>query len=184
MFPEETASNEHFQAPLEVLVPAKRGTASFRNVLHPLKIRGPKSVTVLDCRCETGRVHVLQEQLVPRHSPVPRSLLDHSPPHEPVFSANQLSGALDETALPDVATCLLLLFLPMTMMPGQCHHTRGGCRQHPVLYRGAKATRSRAWRRRILGVPSRRGRVVPAPTSRHHLATHALATPAIGALLY
>ena len=37
-FPEETASNKHFDAPLEVLVPAKRGTASFRNVLHPLKI--------------------------------------------------------------------------------------------------------------------------------------------------
>ena len=133
---------------------------------------------MLDCRCETGRVHVLQEQLVPRHSPDPPLLLDHSPPHEPVFSAKQLSGALDETALPDVATCLLLLFLPMTMMLGQCYHTRGGCRQHPVLYRGAKATRSRAWRRRILGVPSRRGRVVPAPTSRHHLATHAPATPA------
>ena len=77
-----------------------------------------------------------------------------------------------------------LLFRSMAMMRGQCHHTVGGCRQHPVLYRAAKATRSRAWRRRILGVPSRRGRVVPAPSSRHRFATHSLATPAIGALLY
>ena len=41
-------------------------------------------------------------------TPLSPSLLDPSPPHEPVFGANQLCGVLDETALPDVATCLLL----------------------------------------------------------------------------
>ena len=116
---------------------------------------------------------------------IPLCCLTDSPPHEPVFGANQLCGVLDETALSDVATCLLLA-VPIndhdarSMSPhcGRLSSTSG------VVSRAAKATRSRARRISILGVPSRRGRVVPAPSSRHRFATHSLATPAIGALLY
>ena len=186
MFPEETASNEHFEAPLEVLVPAKRGTASFRNVLHPLKIRGPKSVTVLDRRCVTGRVHVLQEQLVPRHSPDPPLLLDHSPPHEPVFGANQLCGVLDETALSDVATCLLLA------VPINEHDARSRSPHCGRLSSTSGVVSRRQSNSFTRVAPSHPRRSIAARTSCAGAVVKtsfcntfpALATPAIGALLY